>query len=1035
MIYKSNKKLIGFLSLLLLTLIFTSCKSNVANNQELNNDEFQNVVKNNNTTNSDKDEGKQKIEHEGNQKIENEDKQDIEYEEKCSDIKKDLVKINNNIDLTILDMQTNDNETYYVVAQEKENGNQKLFTYKDEDNIDLILDKDKIELYLNDEFIYIYFEDSNADYKKNVSIINFNETNSLKNRYRFNNGEVNFGNTNKYYAILFNKNLTIFDKNERIYKIEFDKKNDEYSQEKVSELQIVYDLYFTQDDKDVMVASSWNTYKDVFHKINLTDFSTKTYYFEQCGFYGKENYKFDSESGNVLYVTSNAYPNYDQYENDDNDFNFLTYSNNRIPHVYDNYDKYLYLRNIYTGQMYKIDKIDTNKNNEYYYSFLNDGRIEYYNKESDEIKTLEITKIQSNDNLVYCEISGDGYTAENKVNSKASECISKYIDDKYNISSNCIFSQDFDDVSYVVVEIPNYEIESNKYENINNNTDCSHNNFSLELWKYENGKCKRLLYNQFRFSIYNIKLDSSEKYLMIQDRKGYIVKLDEDNNILYEAKYTGFSKSPNGKYTLIYNTDESFAVLENNKMIINYNYEGTDDIDTFWHVTVGDLLSYWWDKDFNTIYILPGPTTFPRADIYRVDLDKKKVTSLGSIKLFLEKTINKDSSYILYDDSVFTGDADGYYEHLYMNKKYNRYLYNFRTNEKFYLSDVIIYQSWNQDNNIITFNQSRYGGEPIELEIDISDYIDKGRVTVISNIKDQIVSKSNNTIKIEDIELGELYKTGNSYYQVVKINNIDKINKPIYELWKYENDNYERVYSDCTNILAKVRNHVLYLYCVNNNDTDNLVMKIDGSNITELCSMKADKMFLSNNSKYICFISNNGDLKVYDENDNCIINQNIYTEKLMNLFDKESLEIADCYCMKFDEHIFVTIKSNDMLADVIEVDLINKDISSTGCELDCPYDNYFINPVSGILLYQTGRPIKEIRQDCNCYTLTHDDDERSLIAINLINMKRTIIDSDNCFYLFDIEVYTDRVNFRKFKEGCSSSSGKEYYFEESFFGN
>lgn len=354
-----------------------------------------------------------------------------------------------------------------------------------------------------------------------------------------------------------------------------------------------------------------------------------------------------------------------------------------------------------------------------------------------------------------------------------------------------------------------------------------------------------------------------------------------------------------------------------------------------------------------------------------------------------------------------------------MKKKFNNYLYNLRTNEKFYLSDYSIYLNVTLDNSFITFNEGKGNGKPIELIVDISDYIDIGRVKVIENIKDEIVVQSNYSLNIEDIELCELYKSKESFYQIVKINNGDLTNS-IYQLWKYYNNKYEKIYDDCLYMYSTERNSKVYLYC------NNTVYKIDGTIITELCTMQADKMFLSNNKDYLCILSNSGEIKIFDENDNCIVDTNIYTNELLKKYESSTLQIGECYSMKYDKNIFITIKSNELLADVINIDLLDRKVLSTGFELNCMYDNYYINPITGIMLYQTGPSIL-LLTEYNYYKLSRENKNRSFIAINLINMNRVEIDNgDSCFYTFDISAYNEALTYYK------NSEMKTHYFDNDF---
>ena len=95
--------------------------------------------------------------------------------------------------------------------------------------------------------------------------------------------------------------------------------------------------------------------------------------------------------------------------------------------------------------------------------------------------------------------------------------------------------------------------------------------------------------------------------------------------------------------------------MEGNKIILNYNFDGTDDFNTFWYQTVRELREYWWDIDFNKLYILVGAGINPSVSMYCINLDNKDVKYYDEIQLWSSENINKQLSYIYYETTTVAG--------------------------------------------------------------------------------------------------------------------------------------------------------------------------------------------------------------------------------------------------------------------------------------------------------------------------------------------------------------------------------------------
>lgn len=877
--------------------------------------------------------------------------------------------VSNNIDENLIIDRAVIKDISYFVYKSEDNKKQKLYKQDASGDLKVLLEKNSIELYESDNFLYVYYYDADKTHRHNIFYIDDFKNDTLKECHSYNNGKITFSGNNKYLAVSNDFELIIYEGNKVIY--HNDISLDSNDKTKVSPLfeslfikasdtnyskanKHIDSFEFSDDNKVFLTNYSIDNLSNIFLKIDLLKAQSYIYLFHDHGTYNDKNYKFNLNTGDVLYVADSMYP-YKSGVSDTNEniLPWINHDENEQKNA--EAEKFLYLRNIYTQEMFVVDKLQASNQDNYTYNFTKDDEIEING---------EIVKrdVKTRENLVYAEFkSGNINPVETdssmsnhifNIDEKIASNIGKYIKEIYDIDSQVLKTLNYNNVTFAIVSIPNYYIDYlGKYVKINSsNTSSSfynYSNSSLELWRYENGDCKRILYYQTYFSIYNIGDDKG--YLMIQGEvtnPGYIVKLDKNDNILYEAKYKGFLKSPDNKYTLIHNIDESFTVVENDKIIIDYSIRGNDDINSLWYYTVSELGPCWWDLEHNKLYIVDAPSIHPTCTVYSVDLTNMKVIVHDNIKNSHDfSLINKELSYICSNNSSSSRTNIGHMEDLIANRKYSNYIYNLLTNEKFYLTDYTMYNNTRIDNNFVT-----YRGYDTELTLDISPYVDKDRINYVKKIKASIIESYKKGIKDDNIELSLIFNTGKEKYQIVKINKDD--NSSYYELWKINDNKFEKI--------------------------------ID----------KSDNIFLTNNQEYLCIVSNNGELRVYDKNFDCIINENTYSEELLKRCNLESLSMPLYYIIKHDTNIFLPIKGGDNLVDVVNVDLINREISYLGRDLNCNYDNFAINPKTGYLIYQEGPSIIEYDEENNVRKLNFYDLNEKLMLIDLMENGEGLIKRD-----------------------------------------
>lgn len=449
-------------------------------------------------------------------------------------------------------------------------------------------------------------------------------------------------------------------------------------------------------------------------------------------------------------------------------------------------------------------------------------------------------------------------------------------------------------------------------------------------------------------------------------------------------------KSPDGKYRFEFNrVNGFFGIYKDNVEIMVYSTES--DMEMPWDDDIMELQDYWWDLDFNKLYLTIGPNIYPSTKIFCVNLISKDVELYDTVVQYNPENINKKTNYIYFTDKWKSLDADSSSQEYYTRKKYGNYILNLRTNEKIYMNSTDGYSLNKLNDTSITYNKYLDGEKLGEFSIDISLYVDKNRGKYVNQIRNAIIKAHNNTLKNDNIELCQIFSSKETNYQIVKINIANKIS--YHELWKIGDDKYERMFT------------------------------------------RMDNIFLTDNHKYLCIANKSGEFKVYDDSFSCIIDENIYSERILSKYKTGTLDIGNYYFMNDDKYIFLTVKSEDMLVDVVNVDLETKSFSGIPYEIEFPYINHFINSRNGYMIYQTGPSIISYNENVKKEVFDYYGAQRSLIAINLLNNQKREIDNDNCSFLFYIESQGDSLTYSKYIQNVSSSDTvKTFYFDKEFIG-
>lgn len=425
-----------------------------------------------------------------------------------------------------------------------------------------------------------------------------------------------------------------------------------------------------------------------------------------------------------------------------------------------------------------------------------------------------------------------------------------------------------------------------------------------EIWRCENGDLKRILFNM-QDVLYS---QDNDKIIINGAYNSYIIKLATDNDakekILYECYYTEILNSDNGDYTCYLNNFFSVCVVNNesNEIILNKYIEVHNEFSNEDVILDNNRVMFpvriqidgtGWIKNSNMAYF----ASYDMADIFIViDIDKKIVSqpSLTTGRGY-ESFIDEDDGYIVSSDTFYALDTDTYMmEHL--EKQYNYlYLINLYTSEKFEIAKSIRtkFELKMEDDKIISYIAS--SGE--RVTVDLSDMIGKDS-TYITGYKDTLYSQ----LSIDEEDIVNFYKFNNIIYAVVD----DGENKMLVQ---NTDDNKLNVIAD----------------------------NLDDINFSEL-------------GKYISLYNKNGDIIVLDKSGNKYLEDNVFNYISNN---DTAIELGVTVWGKNNETLYILTKKNDRLSNIFEVNIIDKSIKDVASDIDCRYENLYIDVSGGYVVYST----------------------------------------------------------------------------------
>jgi len=485
-----------------------------------------------------------------------------------------------------------------------------------------------------------------------------------------------------------------------------------------------------------------------------------------------------------------------------------------------------------------------------------------------------------------------------------------------------------------------------------------------EIWRYENGDLKRILYNM-EDVVYS---QDDDKIIIDGAYNSYIIKLESDNEgkgkISYECYYTDILNSDNGDFTCYINDFFSICVVDNknNKIILNkyidFDNEFSNenfilDINRAFFPKRMQVMETGWINNSNMAYF----ACYDMSNIYFViDIDKKIVfqpcftTGAG-----YEGFIDKENGYVITGNTSHALDTDSYMmEH--MEKQYHYfYLVNLYTLEKFEIAKSIRTKIEPKKEDEKTISYTASSGE--RVKVDISDMIGKDGAYIREGFKDTLFSE----LSIDEGDNIELVKFDDVVYAVVDGGESKK-------LIQYNEDNKVNIIAD----------------------------KIEDVNFSEL-------------GKYISLYNRSGDLIVLDNSGNKYLEDNVFDYVSNNDYagsknqnNENNIELGVTVWGKNNDKLYILTKKDDRLRNIFEVNLVYKSIRDLACDIDCRYENIYIDVSGGFAAYSTfpGQIFhsydKEVNDDVCLYVKYFNSGEKVEIA-------RTKGESIN-FYIFGNEL-------------------------------
>ena len=507
-----------------------------------------------------------------------------------------------------------------------------------------------------------------------------------------------------------------------------------------------------------------------------------------------------------------------------------------------------------------------------------------------------------------------------------------------------------------------------------------------EIWKCENGDIKRLFYNMEEV-VYS---RDDEKVIIDGPYNSYIIKLDsndkDDVKILYECYFTHVLDSDNGDHTCYINDFYSVCVADNrsNEIILNKFIEINDeycnedyklDNNRIYYPKRMSVMETGWIKDSNMAYF----ACYDLSNIYIViDIDKRAVFQpYFKIGFGGEGYIDKNDGYIIASTTHYALDVDSYmYDH--MVKQYNYYyLINLYTLEQFEVAKSIM-----NNINLIkeddkTFSYVTSAGD--RVKVDISELIGKQQSKERELFKETLYTK----LRIDEDDNVKIQRFNENLYAVV-----------------------------------------------GDGETKKLIQYTDNKKINAVAEKLSDINF-SENGKYISLYKNSGELVVLDNKGNKYFECNVFDYVVDKNSSVVNIDLGVTVWGKNGHKLYILTKNEDKMSNIFEVNMTDKSIRDLAHDIDCLYENLYIDILHEFVAYSTfpasmhySYDDVEINDDVYVYVKYFNPENKVEVAsIKDENIKFYIFNNKLEYYCY--EDYDFRGSYIIFGDGSSISEQED----------
>ena len=156
------------------------------------------------------------------------------------------------------------------------------------------------------------------------------------------------------------------------------------------------------------------------------------------------------------------------------------------------------------------------------------------------------------------------------------------------------------------------------------------------------------------------------------------------------------------------------------------------------------------------------------------------------------------------------------------------------------------------------------------------------------------------------------------------------------------------------NVKLQKFNDIVYAL-VDDGENKMLIQYTDGNKLNIIAD-NLDDINFSELGKYINLYNENGDIIVLDKNGNKYLEDNVFnyvTNNGTEQNDENNIELGVTIWGKNNDYLYILTKKDDRLSNIFEVNMIDKSIRDLASDIDCRYENLYIDISEGYVVYST----------------------------------------------------------------------------------